>query len=88
MRFKVGELAIIAVDIDGNGHDGKIVEIISVGPMPVRTKSHPGEVWMADYQVELDGADNWYVKDIELRKINDPGEELSDEEELEEELSC
>lgn len=91
MRFKVGELAIIAVDAGGNGHEGLVVEIAKVGPMRIFTQRSDGvfTILTMDYQVSIEGVcpldGDWFVWDWELRKIDPPAEpaELTKTEEQE-----
>lgn len=78
MRFKVGELAIIAVDAGGNGHEGQMVEIVEVGPMWMMPNDGSLKPLLMDYQVNIEGEHplngKWFVWDWELRKIDPPAE--------------
>lgn len=74
LRFKAGEMAIVAADISGNGCEGSTVEILEVGPF-IGLKS--GKVY--DYVTSSPRPD-WptaYCWDIELRKIDPPEEPVS-----------
>jgi hypothetical protein len=77
LRFKVGELAIIAVDIDGHGYEGSIVEILEVGPLLAMNTRR--EVKCYDYETSSlsDASDRGLCWDIELRKLDQRGEPTS-----------
>lgn len=76
MRFVVGELAVVAVDANGNLPIGEIVEIIAVGPMRVYPYDNsPAALY--DYRVNWRGEDDWYCLDLDLRKLNPPSEPAS-----------
>jgi hypothetical protein len=77
LRFKVGEMAIVAVDIGGNGCQGSIVEILEVGPL--EEFNHKGEKKRYNYRTSSPHK-GWEVGlclDIELRKIDPPAEPAS-----------
>lgn len=74
MRFKVGEMAIVAVDLSGNGCEGSVVEILEVGPF---VSQYNGKVY--DYKTTSPHR-HWIYAccwDIELRKIDPPAEPVS-----------
>jgi hypothetical protein len=83
LRFKVGELALVGYNRDDEGI-GEIVEVIKVGPMSSRYIHDR----VADYHILMRG-EIWDVKDHVLIKLGDPGEELKEQEEEQEEIeSC
>lgn len=71
LRFKVGELAIVACDLNGEGWEGSCIEIIDVGPF----WSPRDERWY-DYVTSNpdDEHDELWAMDIELRKLDPPAE--------------
>lgn len=77
MRFKVGEMAMVAVDLSGKGREGSVVTILEVGPIYVRKKDGTVKKW--DYKTTPVFEDEkWcYAWDIELRKIDPPAEPAS-----------
>jgi hypothetical protein len=77
LRFKVGELAIVAVDIHGGGAAGNIVEILKVGP--IACWASDGIFGTFDYETSSPRKE-WesaFCMDIELRKIDPPAEPAS-----------
>lgn len=78
LRFEVGELAVIAADVCGEGCEGSIVEILEVGPLWDWT--HVGTYERFDYKTTSPKPEEWdygLVYDIELRKLNPPAEPAS-----------
>ena len=78
MRFEVGELARVILDLHGNPSVGSIVEITEVGPV-YRTDEDEVTGWW-DYVADpIDSASPWMEDgmlffDVELAKIEPPGE--------------
>ena len=71
MRFKVGELALVA--ISAHGHQGKTVCIVQVGPCRF-TDISSGKTYVRDYRTDDGAAANLFVDDWQLRKIDPPAE--------------
>jgi hypothetical protein len=83
LRFKVGELALIAFDLGDNGNQGKVVEITEVGPVQILVMDKVTGLYrheMVDYRCVLEDEPWWCVDDIELVKLNDPDAEVATEE--------
>ncbi len=80
MRFKVGELAVIGISLkDRLGH---VVEILEVGPMPVKFRIEG--IRTMDYRVTgINNHPQTYAYDWQLIKLSDPDKEEELTEELE-----
>ena len=81
LRFKVGELAIIACAIHPE-NQGKVVEILAVGPYQIGDiVVHPSGAQVeilsnTDYFIDVE-LPNCTAKDYQLRKIDPPTEPAS-----------
>lgn len=74
MRFKIGDLAKVAVS--SNGNFGKIVSVLEVDPGPYINRK-TGIMDRRDYRCECDGAERVHFFDWQLQPINPPREPKS-----------